>query len=93
MLATLTAVLTIVLIGLLLIPIHLFFSIMVIIDGYKMAERMKKGYRIMKGECWSSFTAIGVSLVETSPVFVTGSGKEPMEWKQMVAQVEASKRH
>jgi len=75
--------------GVLIIPIQLIYLIMVMIDSYYVAERLKKGYAVMKGECWSRFTAAGVSLIEKkSPVFVYGVN-EPLEWKQRNARIAA----
>ena len=88
-LTTILAVLCAFFIGIPLIPLVLIYNILVMIDGYVIADRIRKGYPVLKGECYCRITSWGVSLVETkSPVFVHGSADEPAVWQLQCRQVD-----
>ncbi|KAL9644965.1 hypothetical protein ABK040_004458 [Willaertia magna] len=83
LLSLIIGLLAVIVIGFFLIPIQLIYYVYIIIDGYKVSERLRKGYPVLKGECYSKVTTLFVPLVEKlSPVFVYGESGEPMEWKQ-----------
>merc|ERR1712151_834923 len=76
------SILSVVLIGLYLIPFALIFQVFVMIDGYKIAERMKRGYPVMKGECSNRIASLGLKLFIKGPVFVNSDPKSaPVEWR------------
>ena len=59
------------------------------IDGFKIAQRMKTGYRVMKGECASKWAAIGLKLFLKGPVFVnTNFASAPIEWQVKTREFE-----
>jgi TM2 domain-containing membrane protein YozV len=85
-LAILTAVLSYFLIGLLLWPIVILFYVFVVMDGLKVAERLKQGYPVMQGECYYLVSTWFVSFFVT-PVFVASNpAKCPQVWKDKMAQ-------
>ncbi|KAG2381359.1 hypothetical protein C9374_006348 [Naegleria lovaniensis] len=74
-------------VGLAFIPFVFVYFILIMIDSYVLADRLKKGYPVLKGECYFRVTSWGVSLLEKkSPVFVHGVD-EPLEWQQKCEQV------
>ena len=74
-------------VGLAFIPFALIYVMLIMIDSYVLADRLKKGYPVLKGECYFRITSWGVSLLEKkSPVFVHGVD-EPLEWQQKCEQV------
>ncbi|KAL9641975.1 hypothetical protein ABK040_004032 [Willaertia magna] len=88
-LAILIGVLSIILIGFALIPFQIVYFVYILVDGYKCSERLKKGYPVMKGECYSRVSALFVNYLERqSPVFVVGEGNEPIDWKQKCQVVD-----
>lgn len=86
LLGFLAILLSYVLIGVLLYPILIVMYIFVLLDGLKIAERLKQGYPVMQGECYYSISTWFVSFFVT-PVFVASNpAKCPQVWKDKMAQ-------
>ncbi|EFC41169.1 predicted protein [Naegleria gruberi] len=66
----LIVLLSFVFIGICILPLQIVWWVMVMVDGYVIAQRLKEGKAVRKGECAFSITKFGVSLFESSEVFV-----------------------
>lgn len=83
------AILSMILIGVLLLAPILYIFVAQLYDGYELAERLKKGYSIMKGEHsskWVKYSGIGLFV---SPSFVTGSESAPQDWHTRNNEIQA----
>jgi hypothetical protein len=77
--------LSIFLIGIYCIPCLLAWIVFVVVDGYKIAERLKSGIPVMQGECSNKWAAVGLSTFSLihGPVFDnTDPSTCPHEWTQ-----------
>lgn len=73
-------------IGICLLPILIVEAIVVIVDAFQMAKRLKEGFPIMQGECSMNLATYGLGLVMNGPFFVTNDPQAPMEWKMKMSQ-------
>jgi TM2 domain-containing membrane protein YozV len=86
--STLISVLSIIFVGFLFFIPLIYVWIAQLCDGYWLAERLKKGYPIMKGEHsanWIRFTGAGLLV---KPSFVSGSDKAPQDWYIKTSEVQ-----
>lgn len=81
-LALVVGLLACIMIGFVFLPLVIVFWIVIMHDGYVMADRLYNGYPIMAGECATGIATIGVGAFEKTPVFTTNSSNVPDEWRE-----------
>lgn len=88
LLSTLIGVLSLLVIGFVFIIPATFVWVAYIYDGFVLAERLKKGYPIMKGEISAKWVKWSGACLFVSPSFVTGSETAPQDWHVKVSEVQ-----
>eukprot|EP00761_Pharyngomonas_kirbyi_P011257 gb/GECH01011282.1/.p1 GENE.gb/GECH01011282.1/~~gb/GECH01011282.1/.p1 ORF type:complete len:281 (+),score=92.83 gb/GECH01011282.1/:1-843(+) len=79
-------------IGLLLIIVPFVWSILVSVDAYRIAQRIRDGYPVQHGECTNSVTKIGLNWFMNDPVFNNSVSSEcPAEWVAAIQQVDQAR--
>lgn len=78
-----------ILVGLILYPFALVYMLFIFLDGIKVADRLKNGYPVMKGECYYSIATWGVGAF-VKPIFnATNVNNCPQVWKDKMAKYPA----
>ena len=69
---------TLVVIGICLMPLLLVYYIVIIVDGAKIAARQESGIAVMEGECGLKFATYGLGTLGfvKGPIFVTGENPQ-----------------
>lgn len=82
----LVTVLSVCLVGICLIPLLYAHMVIIMLDAFYMAERLKKGFPIMQGECGLGAACFMLDKMVT-PTFVTGSSFVPPEYLARMSRV------
>jgi hypothetical protein len=79
-----------IIIGFFLLPFMVFLWIIIMVDGWECASKLKKGFPIMKGECTNIVTAWYANKFKSGPVFVTS---KPETWPPEYAAAFTTMSH
>lgn len=77
-----------IIIGFFLLPFMLFLWVIIMVDGWGCASKLKRGLPIMRGECTNIVTAWYADKFKSGPVFVTSKPETwPPEYAATVAAI------
>jgi len=80
-----------IILGFFAIPFFVILWILIMVDGWQCASKLRQGFPLMKGECTNRVIGFYAKLIKDGPVFVTSKPETwPEEYRARVSQTSMS---